>query len=107
MTDKAGIAIEAAGVSVTNKATAAGALTGAVGWAASLDWVGLLGAFIAIVGLSANIYFQVRRDRREAKESAARIAAFQGFGEQCDKSCDKQDICLSRSDALNKINKRI
>ena len=47
----------------------------------SLEWLGLSGVFIALVGLAANIYFQHRRDKREAAESMARIAALR---EQCE-----------------------
>lgn len=71
------LATEVAGVSLANKTTITGALTGALGWLADVNWIGLTGVLVAVVGLAANIYFQVRRDRREAAESAARIAALQ------------------------------
>lgn len=81
MSDRADLAIEVVGASMANKTTVAGALTGAVGWLAQINWVGLIGVLVAVLGLAANIYFQIRRDRREAAESAARIAAIKG---QCD-----------------------
>ncbi|MCT2416139.1 hypothetical protein MNU23_31155 [Pseudomonas aeruginosa] len=43
--------------------------------------MGLIGVLVAVIGLLANIYFQVRRDRRESAESAARIEAIRG---RCD-----------------------
>ncbi|QLI49453.1 holin [Pseudomonas phage vB_PaeM_USP_18] len=82
MADKgAEIAIEVAGASVANKATAVGAATGIAGWVAQVNWIGLSGVLIAILGLLVNFYFQHRRDKREAAESAARIEAIQG---RCD-----------------------
>ena len=82
MADKgAEIAMEVVGASVANKTTVAGALTGAVGWLAQVNWLGLSGVLIAILGLLVNFYFQHRRDKREAAESAARIEAIKG---RCD-----------------------
>ena len=81
MADKMELAMEVVGASVANKTTVAGAVTGAVGWVADINWIGLIGAAVAVLGLAANIYFQIRRDRREAAESAARIEALRG---RCD-----------------------
>lgn len=81
MSERAGMAVEVVGVSVANKTTLAGALAGALGWLAQINWVGLVGVLVAVIGLLANIYFQVRRDRRESAESAARIEAIRG---RCD-----------------------
>ena len=81
MSDRADLAIEVVGASMANKTTVAGAVTGAVGWLAQINWVGLIGVLVAVLGLAANIYFQIRRDRREAAESAARIAAIKGQGD--------------------------
>ncbi|MCO3051455.1 holin [Pseudomonas aeruginosa] len=72
MSERAGMAVEVVGVSVANKTTLAGALAGALGWLAQINWVGLIGVLVAIIGLLANIYFQ---------ESAARIEAIRG---RCD-----------------------
>lgn len=69
------IAAEAAGISVANKTMAGGAATGLVGWLSQVNWIGAIGAAVAIIGLAANIYFQIRRDRRESTESRERIAA--------------------------------
>lgn len=63
---------------LSNKATLGGAATGLIGWLASINWIGLVGTMVAVVGLLANIYFQLRRDKREQVESDARIAALKG-----------------------------
>lgn len=75
MPENVGPVLESLGTSVASKTTVVGGLTGAFGWLAQINWVGLIGVAVAIVGLLFNIYFQVRRDRREAAESAARINA--------------------------------
>lgn len=75
MTAKTEIAAEVVGASLGNKMMAAGAGTGVLGWVAQVNWLGLIGAAVAVAGLTANVYFQVRRDRREAAESAARLQA--------------------------------
>lgn len=69
------------GAYVANKVTQGGAITGVAGWLASVNWVGLIGAAAAVIGLAANVYFQIRRDRREAAESLARLNALQ---ERCE-----------------------
>lgn len=66
---------DAAGISIANKTMLGGAATGLVGWFSQINWVGVIGAAVAVVGLASNIYFQMRRDRRESAESKARIAA--------------------------------
>lgn len=81
MSEKAGYALEITGASVANKVTAGGAATGVAGWASDMNWIGLAGVVVAILGLLVNAYFQARRDRREAAESAARIAQIQ---ERCE-----------------------
>lgn len=75
------VAVDAAAISIANKTMTGGALTGAVGWLSQVNWLGAIGALVAIVGLAANIYFQMRRDRRESAESKARVAALR---ERCD-----------------------
>lgn len=81
MADKTELAVEVVGVSVANKATVAGAVTGALGWVAQINWIGLAGVMVAMLGLLTNVYFQHRRDKRETAESAARIAAMR---ERCE-----------------------
>lgn len=73
MSQRTEIAAEVVGASLANKATMTGAATGFAGWLMSINWLGISGVLIALLGLLANVYFQVRRDRREAAESAARI----------------------------------
>lgn len=80
MSDKTEIAAEVIGVSVSNKATLAGAATGAFGWVTQINWIGVIGVAIALGGLLVNAYFQARRDRREAIESAARIKSLSAGG---------------------------
>ncbi|RMV04170.1 hypothetical protein ALP19_01732 [Pseudomonas syringae pv. tomato] len=67
--------IEAVGASVASKGMIAGAATGVVGWLSQVNWIGIMGAAVAILGLLVNIYFQWRKDTREERESNARIAA--------------------------------
>lgn len=75
------VATEATVISASGKVTAGGGATGLVGFIASANWLGIGGFCIALVGLAVNIYFQVRRDRRETKESQARLNALQ---DRCD-----------------------
>lgn len=75
MSDKTELALEVGAISIANKTTLTGALTGLAGWAASFNWIGLIGVIVAVAGLMANILFQARRDRREAAESQARLDA--------------------------------
>ncbi|HDS0925524.1 holin [Pseudomonas asiatica] len=72
--------VEAVGASVANKGMLVGASTGFVGWLSQVNWVGFAGVAIALIGFLVNTYFQIRKDRREAAESQARIQALR---EQC------------------------
>lgn len=71
---------EQVGVQASNTTMAGGAVSGLVAWLMSIDWLGLLGASIAILGFAASLYFQIRRDRRESRESDARLRALEGKG---------------------------
>ena len=64
--------VEVVGASVANKGMLVGGAAGMVGWLSQVNWIGIAGVAVAVVGLMINLYFQVRRDRREAVESAAR-----------------------------------
>ncbi|WP_313453283.1 holin [Stutzerimonas nitrititolerans] len=77
MSEKTGLAVEVIGASLANKGTVAGAVTGTVGWLVDINWIGLVGVLIAVLGFVVNTYFQVRKDRRDAAESAARLAQLQ------------------------------
>ncbi len=81
MADLKETAVEAVWISAGNKSMVTGAGTSLAGWLASVNWLGVFGALIALAGLLINLYFQIRRDRRESAESAARIAALQ---DRCD-----------------------
>jgi protein-S-isoprenylcysteine O-methyltransferase Ste14 len=72
--------VEAVGISVANKGLIAGGATGLFGWFAQVNWIGMAGVVVAVLGLIISTYFQIRRDRRESAESAARLEALR---EQC------------------------
>lgn len=67
--------LEALAASVSSKTTYAGAAAGLFGWLAQINWIGLSGVLIALIGLAVNFWFQYRRDRRESAEHRARIEA--------------------------------
>ena len=77
MTDRASAVVEATVASAANKTTVVGGITSALGWVTQVNWVAVTGIVVAVAGLLVNMYFQLRRDRRESAESAARIAALQ------------------------------
>ncbi len=64
--------VEVVGASVANKGMMAGAGAGIVGFFSQVNWIGAAGVAVAALGLLINLYFQIRKDRREAVESAAR-----------------------------------
>jgi hypothetical protein len=68
---------EQAGVQLSNATMTGGAVSGVVAWLMSIDWLGLLGATLAVLGFAVNLYFQARRDRRESRESEARLRALE------------------------------
>lgn len=72
--------IEVVGASVANKGMIVGGTAGLVGWLSQVNWIGMSGVAVAVLGLLINFYFQVRRDRREHAESDARIQALR---DQC------------------------
>jgi Trk-type K+ transport system membrane component len=72
--------VEAVGVSIANKGLVLGGATGFIGWLSQVNWIGISGVIVAAVGLLVSTYFQIRRDRRESIESAARIQALR---DQC------------------------
>lgn len=73
--------LDDAAIYTANRTTDVGAVTGVVGWAAQVNWIGWLGVLVAVIGLLANLYYQRRRDRREQAESDARMAALK---ERCE-----------------------
>lgn len=72
------VMIESTAVSIGSKTTGGGALVGLVGFIAQINWIGVMGVIIALGGLAVNVYFSIRRDRRESRESEARIRAIEG-----------------------------
>ena len=64
--------VETLAVSISNKGMLGGAIAGLYGWLIQVNWIGLGGFLIALIGLSANIYFQHRRDKREQAEREER-----------------------------------
>ena len=72
--------VEVVGASVASKGMLTGGAVGLVGWLSQVNWIGIAGVVVAVVGLLVSTYFQVRRDRRENAESQARIQALR---DQC------------------------
>lgn len=60
-------------VSVSGKSCISGAATALFGWAADVNWLGVIGATIAILSFASQIYFNVKRDRRESLEHKRRM----------------------------------
>ena len=67
--------VEVVGASVASKGMLTGGAVGLVGWLSQVNWIGISGVAIAVLGLVINFYFQVRKDRREHAESQERIRA--------------------------------
>lgn len=62
-------------ISVADKTMGGGAVAGLVGFLSEINWIGLIGALVAIGGLAVSVYFQHRRDRRESEMHRARLSA--------------------------------
>ncbi|OWT62027.1 holin [Candidimonas nitroreducens] len=67
--------LDATVTTIASRTTYGGAGASAVGWAANIDWLTVVGVAVAVIGLAVNVYFQIRRDRRESVLNQARIAA--------------------------------
>lgn len=78
-------AIEASAIGFTAKATQGGAAAGLLGWFVQVNWLGLTGVLVAVIGLVANLYFQRRRDKREHAEHLARMAQITGVCDDADR----------------------
>jgi len=70
--------VEAVGASVATKGMWTGAGAGFLGFLAQANWIGIMGVVLALLGFLVNTWFQIRKDRREAAESQARIEALKG-----------------------------
>lgn len=84
--------VEVVGASVANKTTVAGAVTGLFGWMAQVDWIGLSGFLLAMAGFLVSVYFQWRRDRREAAAHAAYVASLTDTKKKDDASANKDRL---------------
>jgi len=69
-------------LNLSGKVTYGSALVGFYGYVASIDWIGLSAVLFGVIGLSANIYFLIKRDRREKRESDIRVKAISGQNEE-------------------------
>lgn len=58
---------------VSARATEVGGVAGFLGWLASINWLGLIGATVAVIGLIVSWYYKHKRDRREEAEHKARM----------------------------------
>lgn len=61
--------------SLSGKVTFGSALFGLFGYLSSINWIGLSAVLFGFIGMTANIYFLIRRDRREKRESDLRVKA--------------------------------
>ena len=68
-------AVDAAGIKSSAVTMYGASASGIVATVAGWNWTAIITCGVAIIGLLAQLYFQVRRDRREATESQARIEA--------------------------------
>lgn len=76
--------IEALGAT-GSKAIATGAGLTSFGWLTSNEFLGLVGAAVAIAGLAVTWYYKREANRRQAREHALRMARLRrGLGEESD-----------------------
>lgn len=66
--------VENSWIHATNGAIASGSTASLLTWVVEINWLGVIGAIVAIFGLAGNLYFQLRKDARETREHEARIA---------------------------------
>jgi len=76
-------------ITAANSTTVTGAAAGVAGWAMSVNWIGLLGLLVAVVGFLTSWHYQRKRYRLEAEnherarlEHEARMRAIQ---ERCER----------------------
>lgn len=70
-------AVEITGASIASKTTTAGAGVAGLGWWFSSEAAVFVGILIGVLGLVVNVYFQMRRDRREQREHDARLKVYE------------------------------
>jgi hypothetical protein len=66
--------VEASVTSIASKGMTSGGVTSVLGWLTSNDTIAIMGVALTIFGFIVNLYFQVRRDRREQALHAAQLA---------------------------------
>lgn len=59
------MAFEDAAIIGAQRTTEGGAAVGVIGYLTSINWLGLTGLLIAVIGLWVQFHFQRKRDRRE------------------------------------------
>ena len=71
-------AAEGFGAAIGSKVTYAGAGVSAASWWLSSEAGVFVGIALGVIGLIVNVYFKLRRDKREHAEHQARMAAIKG-----------------------------
>lgn len=66
-------ATEALAISIASKTTYSGSAAAILGWFMAINWLGVVGAIVAVSGLIINFIFLLRRDRRETLEHIKRM----------------------------------
>jgi len=60
-------------ISISGKSCISGSAAALLGWASNINWLGVLGATIAVLSFASQLYFNIKRDRREALEHKRRM----------------------------------
>jgi len=60
-------------VSISGKTCITGSVAALTGWAASINWLGVIGVIVAVLSLCSQIYFNIKRDKREMLEHRKRM----------------------------------
>jgi predicted MFS family arabinose efflux permease len=68
-------AVDAVGIKSSSAATYGASAGSIVATVAGWNWTAIITCAVAVAGLGVQVYFQIRRDRREAAESRARMEA--------------------------------
>ena len=66
------VAREATAIAVSSKASLIASGTGLMAWAMSVNWLGWIAATVALLTFAANLFFQLRKDKRESREARQR-----------------------------------
>lgn len=81
MRDQAASSVAEMAAGVSAKTTYFGGGASIFGMIASIDWLALAGFFIALFGFLLNVYFQIKKNKREEKESDLRMKREQDIHE--------------------------